>query len=127
MNADDYQKDALRTASSTGEPIEIGADVDGRALLHGAIGMATEVGELQDAIKRALFYGRELDTANVLEECGDVLWYLAVALDAVGYTLGEAMGANLRKLRARYPERFTTERAITRDLGAEREAMAARK
>jgi NTP pyrophosphatase (non-canonical NTP hydrolase) len=123
MNANDYQRAALRTASSTGEPIEIGADVDGRALLHGAIGMATEVGELQDAVKRALFYGRELDTANVLEECGDVLWYLAVALDAVGYTLGEAMGANLRKLRARYPERFTEERATVRDLDAERAAV----
>lgn len=125
MTPNEYQDLAMRTAPEpgSGEPIELGIDVDGRAVVHGAIGLATEVGELQDAIKRAMFYGRPLDAGNVVEECGDVLWYLALVLQSAGYTLEEAMAKNIAKLRARYPEKFTADAALNRDLAREAQAM----
>jgi hypothetical protein len=47
-------------------------------LLHSALGMATEIVELQDAIEK-------VDRVAVLEELGDVLWYWAVAIKALDF------------------------------------------
>lgn len=92
-------------------------------LMHAALGACTEVGELQDAIKKNLIYGKPFDGVNVMEECGDVLWYLALALDAAGFTLEYCMQRNIDKLRKRFPDKFTQDRALTRDLDAERAAL----
>lgn len=92
-------------------------------LLHGAIGMATETGELQDMIKKHLIYGKPLDGTNVLEECGDVLWYVALALDSCGFTMDQAMEKNIAKLKARYGGEFTEAKALNRDHGIEREVL----
>ena len=43
--------------------------------LHMKLGSAGEAGELLDALKKNLIYGKELDTANVVEELGDSLFY----------------------------------------------------
>jgi len=52
----------------------IGAGTTG-SLLHGAIGISGEAGELLDAVKKHVFYGKPLDVNNVKEEISDVLWY----------------------------------------------------
>lgn len=92
-------------------------------LENGLRGLTNEVGELADVVKGWLEYGRPLDTSNVLEECGDVLWRTSQILRAVGMTLEQAMGANLRKLSIRYEGRCTDEEANNRNLEAEREAL----
>ncbi len=119
-----YQSDALRTLS---RQFHIGDGGDEGAvspeLLHGAIGLATEAGELLDAIKRALYYGGTLDKPNLVEELGDLEWYMAVIRDALGVDQEEVQRINIAKLRARYPEKFTTKEAYNRDLGREREIV----
>lgn len=45
-------------------------------LLHMAFGIVGEVGELADAIKKAVFYEKKLDGENVVEELGDIEFYL---------------------------------------------------
>jgi len=47
-------------------------------LLHSGLGMSTEIAELQQAIDAG-------DRVNVLEELGDILWYWAIALDALQF------------------------------------------
>lgn len=44
-------------------------------LLHMRMGIKGELGELVDAYKKHLVYGKELDRANVREELGDVMFY----------------------------------------------------
>jgi NTP pyrophosphatase (non-canonical NTP hydrolase) len=122
MTPNEYQKLALRTEHTPW--IASGPDfVRLSRLLHAALGLCTEAGELQDQIKRHLMYGKDFDPTNVMEECGDLLWYIALALDATGYSLSDCMERNINKLRARYPEKFTSERALNRDLDAEREML----
>lgn len=70
---------------------------------HMVIGACGEVGELADAIKRHTIYGKELDRANVVEEMGDLEWYLAGLRQMVGITRTEVLQTNVDKLRARYP------------------------
>lgn len=46
-------------------------------LVHMALGLAGEMGELIDALKRHHIYGKELDQVNIVEEVGDLAWYMA--------------------------------------------------
>lgn len=95
-------------------------------LLHGAIGLATEAGELLDQVKKHVYYGKPLDRANVLEECCDTLWYVVLALDSQGFTLEQAMGTLKDKLEQRYAQRrFTASEAFNRDLQSERAILEA--
>ena len=121
MTANEYQKLALRTEHTP--DFIVGHVPEMARLVHAAIGVATESGELLDALKKTLMYGKALDRINVMEECSDVLWYLALALDATGFTLEDCMERNIAKLRKRFPHKFTSEAALVRDLDAERSAL----
>lgn len=46
-------------------------------IIHMSLGLAGEMGELLDAIKKHAIYGKELDTVNLTEELGDCFWYAA--------------------------------------------------
>jgi NTP pyrophosphatase (non-canonical NTP hydrolase) len=72
-------------------------------LTHAAMGLAGEAGEFGDAIKKHVFYGKELDVANATEELGDIAFYLQAACNTLGLTLEEVIQANANKLGARYP------------------------
>ena len=121
MNPSDYQKAVAKTEALPDERLMERFDSPQTIrLLHAAMGLATEAGELVDALKKHLFYGKELDMANVREELGDSLWYVATGANALGADLGDIMQLNVNKLEARYGEGFTEEAAINRDLGVER-------
>lgn len=49
-----------------------------KQLIHAQLGMLTEVGELVDAFKREMAYGKPLDAVNIVEEIGDVFWYFVL-------------------------------------------------
>ena len=51
---------------------------------------------------------------KLLEEVGDVAWYLAETAHALGVSLEEVCQRNIDKLRARYPEGFSAERSLHR-------------
>ena len=59
----------------------------GERQLHAAVGICGEAGELIDAVKKNWIYGADLDLENVLEECGDLLFYVAAMLINSGFTL----------------------------------------
>lgn len=83
-------------------------------LLHGGIGLATESGELLDVIKRHVYYGTPLDRWNLMEECGDVLFYLTAILNYLDVPLGDCLRDNQAKLRKRYPDGFSEQAAVER-------------
>jgi NTP pyrophosphatase (non-canonical NTP hydrolase) len=93
-------------------------------VLHGVVGIVTEAVELAEALLLAI-EGSELDRTNVIEELGDIDWYRAILLDAIGASEEEVRTRLLAKLATRYPEKYTDEAANTRDLAAERKALEA--
>lgn len=121
MNNEKYLKESGRTVSNNytaiGGRMTTQQNID---LLHAGIGLATEGGEFLDALKKHLFYGKELDTVNLAEELGDILWYVALAMRALDTTFDEQMDINIKKLAARYPEKFDEFLAENRDLQVER-------
>lgn len=69
---------------------------------HMCLGLATETGELADAVKVHAIYNRPVDLENVVEEAGDLLFYLQGLLSLHGKTLKDAMLHNQVKLKDRY-------------------------
>ncbi|MBS1722752.1 MAG: hypothetical protein JSS66_07055 [Armatimonadetes bacterium] len=92
-------------------------------LFHAVIGMCTEAGELLEAMDDLVFNSRELDEENVFEELGDGQWYFALGCDALGFDPCLVLERNIAKLRARYPDKFTMDAALNRDLDKEKSAL----
>lgn len=90
---------------------------------HAVIGLMGEVGELASALEKWIYYGKLLDVANIKEELGDCLWYIAQLCNATGLSLQDIMTSNIAKLKVRYPEKYTDQNAETRDIEAERKAL----
>lgn len=76
-----------------------------RLMLY-ALGMGGETGEVLDEVKKHVFHDKPLDPVKILNECGDVLWYLDRMLSELGWTMEDAMAFNDGKLSKRYPEGF---------------------
>lgn len=89
-------------------------------IVHGIIGLATEAGELLEALYTAVGKERQLDTVNICEEVGDGKWYMAILAKACGFEWGADEAVNIAKLRARFPNAFTEHDANNRDLATER-------
>jgi NTP pyrophosphatase (non-canonical NTP hydrolase) len=63
--------------------------------------LAAEAGEVAGKFGKALRKGTRVDAEAVAHELGDVLWYVAVMADYLGYDLKEIADMNLDKLRDR--------------------------
>lgn len=120
-----YIADALRTEADYGPVMgRIVLNPNLLRLLHAAIGLSTEVGEFADTIKKAVFYGAPLDKVNIQEESGDIHWYLALIEAYLGNNdFSRTLDINIKKLRARFPNKFEEIDALERDLAAERQVL----
>lgn len=109
LDLNHYQQLAGRTA---------GAGGDGeQRLIVAALGLAGEAGEFANLVKKRTAHGHSDITPAVLgDELGDILWYLAEAATACGLNLEDIARENIAKLRQRYPEGFSQERSINRDV-----------
>jgi len=124
MNPKDYVKNAIKTESNDFGAIGKRLENDGlKRLLHAGIGLSTESGEFLDALKKHIFYGKELDKVNLGEEIGDLFWYIAIVCDELGINIENTMQNNIDKLKARYGEKFSEEDAENRDLNKERKIL----
>jgi NTP pyrophosphatase (non-canonical NTP hydrolase) len=96
----------------------------GDQITHACFGIGGESGEILDSVKKSVFYHRPLDQPHLVEEIGDLCWYVNLLIHSIGTTWDEVLATNIRKLEARYPNsQFNTNRAINRDKEAEQRAM----
>lgn len=76
-------------------------------LWHGATGVVGEAGELIDAVKKHVVYNQQIDIANIIEELGDIEFYLEMIRQNLGITRKETLLHNMEKLNKRYTEGYT--------------------
>lgn len=173
MNIQEYQIQAKRTC------VDLGEDKNRQHMLMGII---SEIGEIVDAYKKELAYGKQFDRVNLKEECADVTWYIcnwatfnnkklvtpeinssllawiqglgfncpidylhgfiAISIDTTysdtilddWYTICmkleltdeefyQGLSNNIDKLKVRFPDKFTNESALNRNLDAERKEL----
>lgn len=123
----DYLKDAESADWRDAGFDPVSDDVLGRLVrdeqlqrhLHMIIGMAGEAGEVADHLIDALRSGRGPTHIELVKEMGDLSWYMARELDNIDVTFEEAWDVNVSKLKARYPDKFTSEAANNRDTDQE--------
>lgn len=92
-------------------------------LFHAIVGLSTETAEIIEALLGLVDQDEPIDRVNILEELGDLNWYQAIAIDALGGNLGSILDTNINKLKKRYPDKFTDSAANNRDLFSEREVL----
>ena len=100
-----YSELAMRTA----KPMEPNDD-----MMHAALGISGEAGEFADAVKKVLVYGKQPDMDNLIEELGDLLWYINLAAVTLGVDFNEICTRNINKLLLRYPEKYSDKLAEAR-------------
>jgi NTP pyrophosphatase (non-canonical NTP hydrolase) len=124
INSSNYVEKAMRTSVANHYDIwtRLGP-VSTIDLIHAAMGLATEAGEFMDTMKKHIFYGKLIDEVNLAEELSDIFWYCALACNALDVSFDDVMKINIEKLQKRYPEKFTEDAALNRDLEAEREIL----
>ena len=106
MDFDRYQYGVLRTANPDLSTEE--------AKMSAALGLG-ESGEVQNLVKKELFHGHPEDRMSILDELGDVLYYVAWLAYLYDIDLSLIAQMNLDKLKARYPDGFSTEKSINRE------------
>ncbi len=94
MNMNDYQQKALSTNIN---------ELDNMLIFFDRMfGLVGESGELADKVKKWIRDDQadwdKLDKKMMMDELGDVLWYVATLADTLGYTLDEVAQWNVDKL-----------------------------
>lgn len=115
MTLKEYEQAASRTCPSLNS-----LDID---MIHMILGIQTESAELADILKKNIAYGKPIDWINYEEEIGDLMWYIINLCRMTGFNLEDILDKNIAKLRQRYPDKFTTNLALNRNLDAEREIL----
>ena len=98
MTLNDYQHETLRTGKEVG-------------VIESVMGMCEEIGEVVGKINKATFRGHDADVGELIDELGDVLWYLSITAYNAGVPLESVAKLNLAKLKLRYPDGFDVERS----------------
>ena len=76
-------------------------------ILHMAVGVSGESGELLDAIKKHVIYNKDLDRDNVIEELGDLEFYMEGLRQGLGISREQTLQANINKLGVRYGKTYS--------------------
>jgi len=71
-------------------------------LAHAAMGVSGEAGELLDGIKKFWAYNKPLDLENIVEELGDLEFYMEALRQELGVSRNETLEYNMIKLNKRY-------------------------
>jgi len=100
MNINDYQLWTRTTAKYPKEPKEFEP-----SLPYLVMGLAGEAGEVANKYKKIIRdkYGimNDDDAVALMDELGDVLWYIARIVDELGYDFDDVTEINYHKLESR--------------------------
>ena len=107
MTLNEYSNLARRTQNPKLTPRE--------QLEHALWGLSAEVGEVC-GMHQKQHQGHALDHVALRKEIGDCLWFLSELCDVYGFTLEGIAEENITKLRKRYPDGFSAEHSLHREV-----------
>lgn len=79
------------------------------------------VSKLADYVKKFIAYGKEIDKVKEVEALSAILY--SITLEECYFNFERDLDKNIKKLQARFPEKFTEEKALNRDLKTERKIL----
>lgn len=106
MKINEYQALAMKTLNPKLDKKDV--------LINGVMGLCGESGEVIDIVKKHLAQGHDLDKEKIIDELGDVAWYLAETAYSLDVDLETVLNRNIEKLKKRYPDGFDSDKSINR-------------
>ena len=106
MNIKEYQEKATRTVNTNLKFTE--------QLSNLCMGLCGESGEVTDYIKKCIYHNHKFNLKKLIEELGDVMWYLTNIATLMGIPLDYILDENIKKLEERYPDGFSEHDSINR-------------
>jgi len=115
-------EEMVRVLKKPGEEIADGLPPETADFLHHAVGISTEAGEILDIAKKLFVYDKFPDRDHVIEELGDLEFYMEGLRQNMEITREETIAHNILKLDKRYDRyQYSNEAAIARADKAEGE------
>lgn len=105
MTHPDIEKDHAKLVaalSKPGEDILFTLTAEKARLVHMALLICSEAGELADAIKKYAIYNKPIDLMNVIEELGDLEFGMQDVRSLLNISRAQTLKGNLMKLEKRY-------------------------
>jgi NTP pyrophosphatase (non-canonical NTP hydrolase) len=102
MNIKEYQKLCKNTAKKY--------DDKDKEIMNWGLGIAGEAGDVAGCIKKVAFHNND-QRDGIKENIGDVMWYIAMICNYFDWDLESILEENIDKLKKRYPDGFTEEKA----------------
>lgn len=94
--------DMVKKLFKNGDAILSTITPDQLTRLHAVVGISGEAGELLDAVKKETMYNKKPDLENIIEELGDLEFYMEALRQAYDITREQTIRANIAKLGVRY-------------------------
>lgn len=94
--------DMVKKLFKNGDAILSTITPDQLTRLHAVVGVSGEAGELLDAVKKETMYNKKPDIENIIEELGDLEFYMEALRQAYDITREQTIRANIAKLGVRY-------------------------
>lgn len=105
---------ALGLCGEAAEVVEEAEALGDKGAQDAVAGMSKHAGHVADVVKKIVFHGRQDLRTKLVDELGDVFWYIALLIDTADISLEEVLTYNVQKLQKRYPEGFSTAHSIQR-------------
>lgn len=107
MNIKEFQEKSRRTLNK-----EL---TQNEQLSNMCMGLGGEIGEVIDIVKKHLYQGHKLELEKIINECGDVMFYLVNLCNILDINIEDVLIYNHNKLLKRYPTGFEVERSVNRN------------
>lgn len=108
-------KELVRALVKPGEKVIATLTAAKADMWHAVTGIVGEAGELLDVIKKTVIYNKVIDRQNIVEELGDIEFYMEQLRQRTGITREETIRHNIAKLSERYEGlQYTDEKAQAR-------------
>lgn len=105
----------VRRLAKPGDEIMASLTPEKCHIIHMAMGMSGEAGEVLDLVKKSIFYDKVISKQDLIKEMGDVEFYLRGLRQAYGISRDEVIQGNLTKLDDRYSSgTYSDQQAISR-------------
>jgi len=106
--------DFVKALAKSGNIIKEELTAEDAHILHMAVGISGEAGELLDTIKKSAIYRKEYDVENIIEELGDLEFYMEGMRQAFTLNREDIIQANADKLMVRYSKGYSDKQAQNR-------------
>lgn len=104
----------VNALSKPGLALQLEATPNKLEMSHMALGLSSDVGEVTDVIKKYVYYNQPLDIEHLMEELGDVEFFLERIRQLAGLTREKILAANVAKLTQRYGSAYSDRAAKER-------------